>query len=132
MRRLLFCQHLGGQLPTLPIHHLRPCPMKDLAFIVQYICVTKSLFSPTQVKIIQKQSNSAFKKRLIKCIQILSVFRPNPLHSIFEFLISEFISNLEKHRVQHQLGFFSGFNLLSTACVACKNQFRNQMDFSVF
>ena len=24
-RRLLFCQKLGGQLPTLPTRHLRPC-----------------------------------------------------------------------------------------------------------
>ena len=53
---------------------LTPLPMKDLAFIVQHICVTKSIFSLTQVKIIQKQPNSAFKTRLITCIQILSVF----------------------------------------------------------
>ena len=53
---------------------LTPLPMKDLALIVQHICVTKSLFSLTQVKIIQKQPNSAFKTRLITCIQILSVF----------------------------------------------------------
>ena len=26
-RRLLFCQKLGGQLPTLPTHHLRPCSL---------------------------------------------------------------------------------------------------------
>ena len=59
-------------------------------------------------------------------------FRPISLHSIFEFWISEFISNLEKNRVQNQLDFFSSLNLISTACVACKNQFRNQIDFSVF
>ena len=58
--------------------------------------------------------------------------RPISLHSIFEFWISEFISNLEKNRVQNQLDFFSSLNLISTACVACKNQFRNQIDFSVF
>ena len=33
--------------------------------------------------------------------------RPISLHSIFEFWISEFISNLEKNRVQNQLDFFS-------------------------
>ena len=51
--------------------------------------------------------------------------RPISLHSIFEFWISELISNLEKNRVQNQLDFFSGLNLISTACVACKNQFQN-------
>ena len=59
-------------------------------------------------------------------------FRPISLHSIFEFWMSEFISNLEKNRVQNQLDFFSSLNLISNACVACKNQFRNQIDFSVF
>ena len=46
-----------------------------------------------------------------------------------EFWISEFISNSEKNRVQNQLDFFSSSNLIFTACVACKNQFRNQIDF---
>ena len=58
--------------------------------------------------------------------------RPISLHSIFEFWISELISNLEKNRVQNQLDFFSSLNLISTACVACENQSRNQIDFSVF
>jgi len=63
---------------------------------------------------------------------VLLDHRPISLHTIFEFWISEFISNLEKNRVQNQLDFFSSLNLISTACVACKNQFRNQIDFSVF
>ena len=66
---------------------------------------------------------------------ILSLYiycRPISLHSIFEFWISEFTSNLEKNRVQNQLDLFSNLNLISTACVACKNKFRNQIDFSVF
>ena len=58
--------------------------------------------------------------------------RPISLHSIFEFWISEFISNLEKNRIQNQLDFFSSSNLIFTACVACKNQFRNQIDFLIF
>ena len=37
--------------------------------------------------------------------------RPISLQSIFEFWISVFISNLEKNRVQHQLDFFSEFEL---------------------
>ena len=46
--------------------------------------------------------------------------------------ISEFISNSEKYRVQNHLDFFSSSNLIFTACVACKNQFRNQIDFLIF
>ena len=60
MRRLLFCQKLGGQLP---IHHLRSCPIKIWHSLCSiYVCVTNSLFILTQVKIMQKQPNSAFKK----------------------------------------------------------------------
>jgi hypothetical protein len=58
--------------------------------------------------------------------------RPISLHSIFEFWISEFISNSEKNLFQNQLDFFSSSNLIFTACVACKNQFRNQIDFLIF
>ena len=61
----------------------------------------------------------------------MALIRPISLHSIFEFWISEFISNSEKNRVQNQLDFFSSSNLIFTACVACKNQFRNQIDFLI-
>ena len=37
--------------------------------------------------------------------------RPISLHSIFEFWISEFISNSERNRVQNQLDFFFEFEL---------------------
>ena len=68
----------------------------------------------------------------IKYVESIFNIPPVSLLLIFEFWISEFISNLEKNRVQNQLDFFSSLNLISTACVACKNQFRNQIDFSVF
>ena len=38
----------------------------------------------------------------------------------------------KKIEFKTNLIFFSSLNLISTACVACKNQFRNQIDFSVF
>ena len=39
---------------------------------------------------------------------------------------------LKKDLFWIKLDFFSSLNLIFTACVACKNQFRNQIDFSVF
>ena len=57
-----------------------------------------------------------------------------PYLSALDFRILDFgvYFKLGKNRVQNQLDFFSSLNLISTACVACKNQFRNQIDFSVF
>jgi hypothetical protein len=37
-----------------------------------------------------------------------------------------------KNRFRIKLIFFSSSNLILTACVACKNQFRNQVDFLIF
>ena len=50
-------------------------------------------------------------KGMIKQHYSIWVSRPISLHSIFEFWISEFISNLEKNRVQNQLDFFFEFEL---------------------
>ena len=52
-RRLLFCQETGWAIAHPAHPPLTPLPYKDLAFIVQHICVTNSLFSLTQVKIMQ-------------------------------------------------------------------------------
>ena len=39
---------------------------------------------------------------------------------------------LEKKWISNQIWFFLSSNLIFTACVACKNQFRNQIDFFIF
>ena len=51
---------------------------------------------------------------------------------IFKMLIWEFITNSKKNWFRIKLDFFSSSNLIFTACVACKNQFRNQIDFLIF
>ena len=56
-------------------------------------------------------------------IEVLSNTRGVYLCLIFEMSIWEFITKLD---------FFSSSNLIFTACVACKNQFRNQIDFLIF
>ena len=38
----------------------------------------------------------------------------------------------KKNRVRNKLDFLSSSNLIFTACVACKNQFRNQIDVLIF
>ena len=47
---------------------------------------------------------------------------------IFEMSIWKFITNSKKNQFRIKLDFFSSSNLIFTACVACKNQFRNQID----
>ena len=51
---------------------------------------------------------------------------------IFEMSIWEFITNSKKNRFRMKLDFFSSSNLIFTAYVACKNQFRNQIEFLIF
>ena len=51
---------------------------------------------------------------------------------IFEMSIWDFITNSKKNQFRIKLDFFSSSNLIFTACVACKNQFRNQIDFLTF
>ena len=42
------------------------------------------------------------------------------------------ISNSKKNRFLNKLDFLSTSNLIFTACIACKNQFQNQIDFLIF
>ena len=46
--------------------------------------------------------------------------------------IWEFTTNSKKNRVRNKLDFLLSSNLIFTACVACKNQFRNQINFLFF
>ena len=50
----------------------------------------------------------------------------------FEKSIWEIITNSKKNWFQNKLDFLFSSNLIFTACVACKNQFRNQIDFFWF
>ena len=61
---------------------------------------------------------------------------PVYLHLIFEISsVTRFffsISNSKKNQFWNKLNFLSSLNLIFTACVACKNQFRNQIDFLIW
>ena len=48
------------------------------------------------------------------------------LHSIFEFWISDFISNSEKNRVQNQQDFISSSKLIFAGYTGSKNQVRTR------
>ena len=75
-------------------------------------------------------------KELLPLFQLETPFLRNYrgiyLCLIFEMSIWEFITNSKKIRFQNKLDILSSSNLIFTACVACKNQFRNQIDFSIF
>ena len=60
--------------------------------------------------------------------------RQTPYLSALDFRILDFrvYFKLGKKSSSKPTWFFLSLNLISTACVACKNQFRNQIDFSVF
>ena len=49
-----------------------------------------------------------------------------------KYQFGSLLQTQKKNRFGIKLDFFSSSNLIFTACVACKNQFRNQIDFLTF
>ena len=70
-----------------------------------------------QFEIFLPMSTFLFNHLLTRCLSVLDFWNVN-LGVYYK---------LEKNGVRNKLDFLSSSNLIFTACVACKNQFRNQI-----